>query len=51
MGFDVEQRKTFDIEHGSRDFELIDKFSMLDERDKKIVLDMNESMISNKSKK
>lgn len=51
MGFDVEQHKTFDIEQGSKDFELIDKFSMLDERDKKIVIDMIESMISNKSKK
>lgn len=51
MGFDVGQRKTFDIEQGNKDFELIDKFSMLDERDKKIVLDMIESMISNKNKK
>ena len=51
MGFDVEQRKTFDVKQGDKDFELIDKFSMLDERDKKIVLNMIESMISSKNKK
>nr|DAF23700.1 MAG TPA: Helix-turn-helix XRE-family like protein [Caudoviricetes sp.] len=51
MGFDVEQRKTFDVKQGDKDFELIDKFSMLDERDKKIVLNMIESMISSENKK
>ena len=51
MGFDVEQRKTFDVKQGNEDFEILDKFSMLDERDKQIVLNMIESMISSKNKK
>nr|DAR47325.1 MAG TPA: Helix-turn-helix XRE-family like protein [Bacteriophage sp.] len=51
MGFDVEQRKTFNVEQGDKDFEILDKISMLDERDKQIVLDMIESMISSKNKK
>lgn len=51
MGFDVEQRKTFGVEQGNEDFEILDKISMLDERDKQIVLNMIDSMISSKNKK
>ena len=51
MGFDVEQRKAFGVEQGNEDFEILDKISMLDERDKQIVLNMIDSMISSKNKK
>ena len=51
MGFDVEQRKNFDLKKGDKDFEIVNKFSMLDDRDKEIVLNMIDSMISSKSKK
>ena len=42
---------TFGVEQGNEDFEILDKISMLDERDKQIVLNMIDSMISSKNKK
>lgn len=50
MGFDVEQKKNLDAKEATRDLELIGKFSMLDNRDKEIVLNMINTMISNKKK-
>lgn len=50
MGFDVEQKKNLDAKEATRDLELIKKFSMLDNRDKEIVLNMINTMISNKKK-
>lgn len=50
MGFDVEQKKNLDAKEATRDLELIKKFSMLDNRDREIVLNMINTMISNKKK-
>jgi len=50
MRFDVEQKKNLDAKEATRDLELIEKFSMLDNRDKEIVLNMINTMISNKKK-
>lgn len=49
MGFDVDMdiKKPSAVE-AENDFDLISKFSMLNDRDKKIVLDMIDSMLSRK---
>lgn len=47
MGFDVEmERKELSIETAEKDFELLEKFSLLKERDKKLIIDMIDSMLS-----
>ncbi len=48
MGFDVEMRKKISSESAKNDMIFLEKFSMLNERDKKIVMSMIDSMLSNK---
>ena len=48
MGFDVGMSKDISAHEASNDIDLIYKFSMLNERDKKIILDMMDSMLSRK---
>lgn len=45
MGFDVEKEKDFSPSGASEDIELIEKFSLLNERDKEIVMNMIDSML------
>lgn len=50
MGYDVEMKKEFSCEEGEKDAELIKKFSLLNQRDKDIILNLIDSMIyENKS--
>lgn len=46
MGFNVEMKKELSCEEGFKDVEFIKKFSLLTQRDKDIVLNLIESMIS-----
>lgn len=48
MGFDVEMRKDIFYGKADEDLEFLEKFSMLNERDKNIVLNLMDSMLSNK---
>lgn len=48
MGFDVEMRKDISLKGAEEDIELLKKFSLLNSRDKAIVLNMIDSMLSNK---
>ena len=48
MGFDVPSERKDSSLKAEEDFELFYKYSMLDKRDKKVVLDMINSMISRK---
>jgi transcriptional regulator with XRE-family HTH domain len=48
MGFDVPMERKDSATQAEKDFELFYKFSLLNDRDKKIILDMIDSMISNK---
>lgn len=48
MGFDVEMRKDFSSKSANEDIEFLEKFSLLNSRDKKIVLNMIDSMLSSK---
>lgn len=48
MGFDVEMRKEQSSESAKSDMEFLKKFSLLKERDKKIVMSMIDQMLSNK---
>ena len=49
LGYDVEmERKKFDKEQGRLDAEIISKISLLNERDKNVILSMINSMIENK---
>ncbi len=48
MGFDVEMRKQLSSKSAENDMILLKKFSMLNERDKKIVMSIIDSMLSNK---
>lgn len=45
MGFDVEMEKDFSGSEASKDIELIQKFSLLNKRDKEIVMNMINSML------
>lgn len=45
MGFNVEMKKEFSYEEGLKDAEFIEKFSLLTQRDKEIVLNLIDSMI------
>lgn len=46
MGFDVEMRKEISPESADADMDFIEKFSLLKERDKKIVMSMIDFMLS-----
>lgn len=48
MGFDVEMRKEQSSGSAKSDMEFLNKFSLLKERDKKIVMSMIDQMLSNK---
>lgn len=48
MGFDVEMRKEISSESAKNDIAFLEKFSLLNKRDKKIVMSMIDSMILNK---
>lgn len=48
MGFDVAMERKNTENKAENDFDILHKFSLLNERDKKIVSDMIDSMISNK---
>lgn len=50
MGFEVEMKKEFSKEEGSKDSEFLYKFSLLNSRDKELILEIMDSMI-NKQKK
>ena len=45
MGFDVEMEKDISASGASNDIELIEKFSLLNKRDKEIVMNMINSML------
>lgn len=50
MGFDVEmEKKKLSAENAEEDFELLEKFSLLKERDKKLIIDMIDSMLSSEN--
>lgn len=46
MGFDVEMRKEISSESASEDMELLKKFSLLNRRDKKVVMSLMDSLLS-----
>lgn len=48
MGFDVPMDRKDTSEKAAQDFEFLYKFSMLNDRDKKIILNMMDSMLKNK---
>lgn len=48
MGFDVEMRKEISSESAKNDMAFLEKFSLLNERDKKIVISIIDSMLSSK---
>lgn len=48
MGFDVEMRKEISSESAKNDMAFLEKFSLLNDRDKNIVMSMIDSMLSNK---
>lgn len=49
MGFEVEMKKEFSYEEGTKDAEFIEKFSLLTQRDKDIVLNLIDNMICKES--
>lgn len=50
MGFDAEMRKDISYGKADKDIELLEKISMLNERDRNIVLNLINSMLSNKER-
>lgn len=48
MGFDIEMRKEISSESAQKDMTFLEKFSLLNERDKKVILDTIDSMLSKK---
>lgn len=48
MGFDVDPKKALTTESANKDFEIVDKLSKLEPRDKDIVLNMIDTMIASK---
>ena len=48
MGLDVPKERKDTAFHAEKDFDLLYKYSMLNERDKKIILNMIDSMLANK---
>ena len=51
MGFDVSQERKDNAAQAVKDFDLYYKFSLLSDRDKEIILDMINSMLSKKEEK
>ena len=51
MGYDVSPERKSSQTEAKEDFNLLYKFSLLDDRDKKIIVDMIDTMISNKEKR
>ena len=50
MGFDVPMRKTKDESEANKDFELLEKFSLLNDNEKEMVIGMTDLMISKKKR-
>ena len=50
MGFDVPMKKELSSSEAERDIELIEKFSLLSERDKQLVMNMIDSMLPTQKK-
>lgn len=50
MGFEVEMKKEFSKEKGSKDSEFLYKFSLLNSRDKELILEIMDSMINKQRK-
>lgn len=50
MGFDVPMRKTKDESEANKDFELLEKFSLLNDNEKEMVIGMIDLMISKKKR-
>lgn len=50
MGYDVEMKKEFSKEEGSKDSEFLYKFSLLNSRDKELILEIMDSMINKQRK-
>lgn len=48
MGFDVPKKKELNSDVASKDFEILQKLSLLDERDRGIIIDMIDAMLSRK---
>lgn len=48
MGFDAEMRKEISSESAKNDMKFLEKFSLLNERDKKVIMSTIDSMLSNK---
>lgn len=46
MGFDVEMRKELSSESAEKDMDILEKFSLLNDRDKQIIMSMIDSMLS-----
>lgn len=51
MGFDVPMRKELSVHSATKDFEILQKLSLLNDRDKQIILNLIDSMISQKEEK
>jgi hypothetical protein len=50
MGFDVSKKKEPTPDMAKEDFKLLEKFSLLDNRDKETILSMIDVMLSRKEK-
>ena len=50
MGFDVPSERKDSSQKAEKDFDILYRYSMLSERDKKIISDMIDSMLSQKEK-
>lgn len=50
MGFDVPSERKDSLQKAKQDFDIYYKYSLLSERDKKIISDMIDSMLSQKEK-
>ncbi len=50
MGFDVSPERKDTVVQAEKDFDILYRYSMLNERDKKVVSDMIDSMLSNKGR-
>ncbi len=48
MGFNVSKIKSEEVEKAEKDFDFYNKFSMLSERDRKIIIELMNSMLSSK---
>lgn len=50
MGFEVEMKKEFSKEEGSKDSEFLYKFSLLNSKDKELILEIMDSMVNKQRK-